>query len=775
MLLNTLAFVAGVCLLQIRPELPAGQFYLLPFLALPLLRWRWWRLPSLFLLGFFWAAWRAEMALSPRLDAALEAQTVLVEGTVADMPARTRSGILRLQLFIERIDTGPGWQEFNGKARLGWYETRFSPAAGERWRLAVRLKRPHGFANPGGFDYERWLFQQRIRATGYVREDNRNRRLSAGQAGLVAMAREHLRTVTAEMQARHPAMALVRALAIGDRSAISSSDWDIMRRTGTSHLMAISGLHISLVAGMFFWLGRLLWSRTGRLAELLAARKFAALLAIAAALFYVVLSGFGIPARRALVMVSVVMLAVVFNRRTTLAAALGLAAIVTLLVDPLSVLSAGWWLSFWAVALIGYLVAGRQGRRGFGGSWLYMHLYLAIGMLPLLLVFFQSASLVAPLANLVAVPSVSLLVVPLSLLGSVVLFLHADTGGILLAAAATLLELLWHWLDWLASGRFAAWQQQPFLWTLLPGVLGLALLLSPRGIPGRWLGVLLLLPVFAVQPDKPADAEVLMTLLDVGQGLAAVVETRNHVLVYDTGPRFSEAFDTGAAVVIPFLRSRGIRRVDTLLVSHGDTDHIGGADSLLSAYRPALALSSVPGKISLPGAGHCLSGQHWEWDGVVFRMLHPDTAAALAGNNTSCVLKITTPAGRSILLTGDIERSAEYQLLREQAAELQSDILVVPHHGSSTSSSPEFVKQVAPLLALFPAGYLNRYRFPKPDVVGRYAGSGARCYQTGETGAIRIRLGTGPEEPVIALYREEVRRYWMHGARRQRLFGYCGK
>jgi competence protein ComEC len=764
MLLNTLAFVAGICLLHTCAELPSWQYGLLLLPVIPLLRWPMMRLPVIVLTGFVWAAFRAEIALVPQLEKGIEAQTVLVEGTVLDIPTRSASGILRLLLHIERIDAGSGWQDFQGRVRLSWYDALVRPGPGERWRLAVRLKRPHGFANPGGFDYERWLFQQRIRATGYVREDARNRRLVDAPLDIITAMRTRLQHAMENLQSGKPAMAMIRALTIGDRSAISVTDWHTLRNSGTSHLMAISGLHISLAAGLLFWLVRGLWAYAGGFAEVIPARKVAALSAVAGALLYAMLAGFGIPSRRAVVMVSVVMLGVVFNRRSSLVPALCLAAVVTLLIDPLSVLSAGWWLSFWAVSLIAYLAAGRHGRHDFGSRWIYMHVLLALGMFPILLVFFQSASLVAPFANVIAVPWVGILVVPLALLGSLVTLLHTATGETLLLAAATLLEPLWYWLEWLAESPLSTWQQhQPLAWTLLPGIPGLLLLLVPRGVPGRWLGLLLLLPVFLVRPERPGPGEVRMTLLDVGQGLAAVVQTQQHVLVYDTGPRFSEAFDTGQAVVIPFLRSQGIRRIDTLIVSHGDNDHIGGAASLLSAYGHARVISSVPGRIQGAVAAHCLRGQHWAWDGVEFRILHPDTDAGPPGNNTSCVLKIGVAGGGGILLTGDIERKAEDILLHQQGeAALRATVLVVPHHGSNSSSSPEFLERVDPSVALFHAGYLNRYRFPKPAVVERLEGRAVGHHQTGLAGAITVRLGGGLGEPEISRYREQARRYWMH-------------
>jgi competence protein ComEC len=306
MLLNTLAFVAGICLLQTCAELPSWQYYLILVPVMPLLRWPLLRLPALFVIGFFWAAWRAELALSPQLPRELEAQTVLVEGTVLDIPTRSASGILRLQLLVERMDAGSGWQDFHGRVRLGWYETTQQPGTGERWQLAVRLKRPHGFANPGGFDYERWLFQQRIRATGYVREDARNRKLAEAHSAFINTLRTRLQLTMQQLQADEPALAMIRALTIGDRSAISPADWKVLRNSGTSHLMAISGLHISLVAGLVFWLVRRLWTHAGHLAEVIPARKVAALTAIAGAVLYAMLAGFGIPARRAVVMVTVV-------------------------------------------------------------------------------------------------------------------------------------------------------------------------------------------------------------------------------------------------------------------------------------------------------------------------------------------------------------------------------------------------------------------------------------------------------------------------------------
>ena len=762
MLLHTIAFFTGVIALQFCTTLPPIYSYLLVPVVLVLFRWPRTRITVFLVVGFFWAALRAEVALAPRLDAGLAGQDLLIEGMVLDIPRRISPRKTRFLFQANRLDSGSGWVDYHGKIRLSNYAAIEALHAGERWRLVVRLKQPHGFSNPGGFDYERWLFEQRIMATGYIRKDPANQRLQDGRIHMIAATRYRLIEIFNAMTDRGTTLGMVRALTVGDRSDISPEQWNTLRATGTSHLMAISGLHISLVAGLVFWLAQFGWSRSGRLTERMPARKAAAVAAILAALLYALLSGFNIPARRAVVMVAVVMLAILFDRYSSLVQALCLAVFVTLIIDPIAVLSVGWWLSFWAVAIIAWLISGRYGRQGIGYRWFYMHIALAICMLPALLMFFQQASLVAPLANFLAVPWVGMLVVPVALLGTLVALINEMAGQTLLAVSAWLLELIWPWLDWLAQLDFSLWQQhQPLAWTLLPAVLGLAVLFMPRGLPGRWTGLVMLLPLFLVQPDKPLHGEIWMTLLDVGQGLATVVQTRHHTLVYDVGPRFSSTFDTGQAVVVPFLRHQGIQHVDKLIISHGDNDHIGGADSLLAAYPVASLLSGVPAKLPDTGAEKCRSGDQWRWDGVTFLILHPDSASSSTGNDASCVLRIELPGERRVLLTGDIEAPSEYALLQNQPDFLSANVLVAPHHGSTTSSSADFVKAVNPAIVLFPAGYQNRYKFPKRVVVERYTAMGAETYTTGESGAITVRLGASTADwPKTSLYRETQRRYW---------------
>jgi competence protein ComEC len=760
MYLKIFCFVMGVIALHGCRTLPDSSSYLLLLPAVMLMRWRVVRLLALFGCGFFWAAWQAQLVMQATLERELEGKTVYVEGAVLAQPQRVSNHLQRFPFAIERIDAGSGWTAFNGTARLNWYAQSTPPMDGERWRLAVRLKQPHGFSNPGGFDYEGWLFQQRIRAVGYVRTDTANRRIAAGSIAGIDRLRNRLLLAFSNLQPR-PSLALIKALTIGDRSGISAQQWSTLTATGTNHLMAISGLHISLVAGLVFALARAGLSACGRLAALLPASRAAALFAIGAALAYAYLSGFGIPARRALVMVTVFMLALLTSRRAPLLRVIGIALLATLLFDPLSVLSAGWWLSFWAVLIIAWVSSGRVGRAGIAQRWLLIHVVLAFGMLPLLLVFFQQASLIAPLANIIAVPLVGLLVVPLALF-AVVLFIIFEPAGIaLLEISATLIQLCWPALQWLASLPHAIWiQHQPAGWTLLPAIIGLALLLMPRGIPGRAAGLVLLLPVFLVRPAAPGQGEALITLLDVGQGLAAVVQTASHVLVYDAGPRFSDSFDTGQAVVVPFLRSQGVRQLDMLVVSHGDNDHIGGVASLLKAYPVRRTLSSVPERLPDNQARSCRRGDQWEWDGVRFSVLHPALQFDGSGNNGSCVVHIEAAGGGRLLLTGDIEQAVEQQLLREQRDRLGAEVLVVPHHGSNTSSSAAFIAAVAPSIALFPAGYLNRYRLPRPEVLARYQAAGVRHFETGRHGALTVRFSAQDSRPRLAAWREQRPRFW---------------
>ena len=755
------AFLAGILALQYLPGLPPTYSYGAIVVALLALRWRLAWLPAMFLLGFFWAAWRAQITLDDVIDTRLEGQTVLVQGVIADLPAGTPARSVHFLFDAERIDAGSGWTDFPRALRLAWYQTREQPALGELWQLAVRLKRPHGYANPGGFDYERWLLQQGIVATGYVREDGRNRLLGNRPRLLTDGFRKTVAGYFDTQAHRSPGMALIRALTIGDDGAIDAKQWDVLRATGTTHLMVISGTHISLVAGLVFWLIRRLWTRLGSWSETVPAARAAGVAALLSAAWYGMLTGLGIPSRRALIMLAVGIVALLAGRWSRPVHVLALAAMVTLVIDPQSVLAGGWWLSFWAVTVIVSITSGRFGPAGFWSRLTRVHLFLAVGMLPPLLLFFQQASVVAPVANLIAVPWVSLLVVPTALAGTVLLSVTTTAGGWLLQLAASMMDFLWPALWWLANQDFALLSlPQPLSWTMPPAIAGMLLLFAPRGFPGKWPGLVLLLPMLVARSPAPEPGEVRVTLLDVGQGLSTVVRTQGHILVYDAGPAYGPDFDTGRAVVVPYLRSQGVGRIDRLVVSHGDNDHIGGVASLLKAYPVDDVLAGVPERVRMRKARQCRSGERWRWDGVDFSVLHPDARRYRKGNNASCVIRIESRAGQRALLTGDIESIAEQRLLTDSPDRVSADVLVVPHHGSLTSSSPAFVQAVHPGYALFPTGYRNRFRFPSETVKERLRETGSVLLDTAAHGAITVRLGSDGRSPEVEAYRCVQRRYW---------------
>ena len=759
-----IAFVVGALTCQWLAEFPQAAWAGTLLIFLPFLRLRPVRLLFLFGLGFFYAQFRAELILNSALPQDMEGWDIDVHGVIIELP-QIKDELTRFVFLVDQVTVEGEPRPLSLKVRLSWYRAPNNLRVGDERCLQVRLKHPRGFSNPGGFDYEGWLFQQGIRATGYVR--------SASDAYAVVnhpwrfpvdQFRQRVQENLQQLLVNRPQQGIILALAAGIRDGLSQEQWRVLSRTGTNHLMAISGLHIGLVAGLFYWLIFHLWRQFPRLTTRWPAAKAAALGGLAGALFYALLAGFAVPTQRALVMLSVVMLGIVRQYHVAVSQSLLLALLAVVLFDPMSLIAIGFWLSFGAVVVIVFATSGdyQITRPSLWRRWGRIQWIVALGLFPLTLFFFQQTSLVAPLANIVAVPWVGVLVVPPVLLGVVLSFILPALAQWVLLFGDQCVTFLWLILEWFAALEFAVWRQHtPSLSALMLAIVGAVWLLSPRGLGLRWLGVIWFLPLFFWRLPSPAAGEVWITLLDVGQGLSAVIRSQEHTLVYDTGPRMSEDFDTGRAVVHPYLVAQGIKHIDLLVIGHNDNDHRGGAESLLQAI-PVRELLTGAG-VELPavyGKRQCQQGDRWAWDGVNIEVLYPKTSGEeRGGNDSSCVLKIAVGVN-ALLLTGDIEKGTERHLVRDQGDRLRAQVLVVPHHGSATSSTRPFLQAVRPKIALFAVGYRNRFGFPRPSVVERYVEEKVNLYDTATHGAITIRMDEHGMIGRPLSHRLAARRYW---------------
>jgi len=720
---------------------------------------------------FYHAAWQAEQRLAVSLPDAWQGRDIEVVGVVAELPRRHERG----QRFVFDVE-----QTITPQAGVPphiylatYADDKTVPLelrAGERWRLTLRLKQPHGTANPHGFDFEAWALERNLRATAYVHNKGDNRRIDTLADGLgyrIETWREAVRDKFAATLGAAPYAGVLSALAIGDQNSIAPAQWQVFTRTGVNHLMSISGLHITMLASLAFALAYWLWRRSARLTLLLPARKAAALAALLTAIGYALLSGFAVPAQRTVYMVGAVAAALWLNRNFSSGQILAIALLGVLLPDPWAVMSAGFWLSFGAVALILYVTAHRIGRSHWLLEYANVQWAMLIGLTPLLLGLFQQASLVSPIANAIAIPLVSLVIVPLALLGAA-LPLWLSHEGAPLWLAHLVMDGVMRFLEWLNALPQAVWTQHaPPAWSVAAAMLGALWILLPRGFPARWLGFLLLLPLFLNAPEPPAQGALRLIVFDVGQGLAVAAQTQNHALLYDAGPDFSGEADSGNRILILTLRALGIGKLDGLVLSHDDSDHTGGAASIMQALPVGWVSSSLPAAhpllYSATHSRRCQDGTSWNWDGVQFDMLHPapdnDGAKKAHDNNQSCVLRISI-GKHSILLAGDIEKNSEARLLKQHADKLLASLLVAPHHGSRSSSSLDFVAATLPDYVVFTAGYRNRFGHPKEEVLQRYADSGAELLRSDEDGAILVEMNAQGLQ--VERYRKTQRRYWTH-------------
>lgn len=766
MRLAAFAFLCGVMVLHSLSALPNRHWaLLLPILLLALRYLPKLRYPLWTLCGLLWA-----LLLTPavvHLPDTLHGAEVTVDGWIASIPEHKPRQIN----FTFQVDAqAPNLA--GERLRLAWWDAPPAapqttpalpmPQVGERWRFTLRLKQPWGSLNPGGFDYERWLYANRISASASIRSQPPQQRLAPAAGYWLGRYRQRVVDSFNAHLPGNPYLGILTALAVGEDSAITPWQWEVFRRSGITHLISISGSHISLVAGMLFTLVWTLWNRLPALALRWPSSCAAALIALLGAGAYTLFSGLSVPAQRSFCMAAVALLALLLQRPVVPSRLLALALFVVLLLDPSAPLSAGFWLSFCAVAVILFSVTGHQQPSIFSTT-VHVQLRISLALLPLTLLFFQQFPPLSPLANLLAIPWVGITVLPLSLLAALFTPISADLQALLLHAAALSMEGLWKLLLWMVSWPGAqVWSRpQPDLGALALALVGMVLWLAPRGLPGRWLGIPLCLPLLFPPPHQPALGGFWFTLLDVGEGLAAVVRTANHVLVYDTGRRFGATLDSGAAVLVPFLNYHGVRKVDLVIISHADTQHSGGVRSLREALPITALATSAAQEMALDHAQACRAGQMWEWDGVRFAILHPP-ANGFTGDNASCVLKVEGVAGR-VLLPGDIESAAESALVRTYGSALAAEVLVAPHHGRRNFSSPAFLQAVNPRYVLFASGYQNRYGYPRPATLATYRATGASVLDSSYHGALTLRVEAG-RALEVERYRERQRRYWRNVA-----------
>lgn len=725
-----------------------------------------------FLLGLSWATFRAEYRLAESLPNEWEQKPILIEGVVAELPTPLDQGV-RFSFDVERVlgNTDSGTSKIpshivlseyaNPKEALMPFQSRYH--AGERWQLLVKLKRPHAQLNPHGFDMEAWSLERNIRAVGTVVSRTPPRLIDAKvwhPAYAVEMLREKIANRMRLVLSQERYFPVLLALAIGQDDAIARDDWLVFLKTGITHLISISGMHITMLSGMASWLIYQLWRRNSRLLSLCPARKMAIAGGVITALIYSLVAGFSIPTQRTLFMLTMFALAFWSGHHIPMRKVLAWALLFVCLLDPWATLSPGFWLSFGAVLVMVIALSGRLERPNWWKEAFQTQWVVTIGLVPLLLILFGQFSLISPFANALAIPLISLIVTPLTLLGAL---LPIDSA---LWLAHMAMALGMKVLVWLSAQPIAVWKQQsPLMVTIAIGFAGMLWLLLPKGLPFRRLAMLTLLPMMMLQAKSLAAGAMQATVLDVGQGLSVAIKTRNHVLLYDTGPVYSKQADAGVRILLPYLQGEGIKSIDGLVISHDDSDHTGGMVSVLEAVPTGWVLTSLALDDERLKGQHgmaCQAGQHWQWDDVRFSILYPSltsSALSLKDNNKSCVLKIET-AGGSFLIPGDIEREVEHNMVDSIPEKLRSDIVVAPHHGSKTSSTSLFLAQVQPHVVIYPVGYLNRHHHPHPKVLARYDEVVDQSYRTDSDGAVIVRFDD--KTYTIDTYRTQAKRYW-HG------------
>ncbi len=701
----------------------------------------------IFALGFAWMGVFSSSIINGKIKDIYLNKSINITGLISELPEISSEKTK----FIFNV-TDP----FKGKIKLSWYGKNLPTIrTGDKWNLTVKLKNNNGYQNIGGFDYERWLFYQQIDATGYVKSSNNNKLLEKSQGFSINEIRQDTRNFLQKFLSKLEFGGVINAVIVGDRSFIDKHNWELFKSTNTTHLSVISGLHIGLISGFVFLLASFVSRKCRVCTSHTPSQIIGSYFGIISALLYALIAGFSIPTQRAFIMASVVFISIILRRHHNIWQLYAIALILVLIVNPVSIFSVGFWLSFYVVAVIIYAASRHK-----NSHWLYRLIYIqiliSIATIPLIAWFFSQGSMLSPIANLIAIPIFSFITTPVSLIGALFSLMHLDyLAKFAFEISNQSLMYLSYILEYLQGFSFNKWRYtQTSSIDLIILIVSVITLILPKQLQLRKLSVLLLILVLYSPTPIPNKNSVLITTLDVGQGLAIVVQTKNHTLLFDTGAAYPSGFNMGDSVINPYLKSKQIKSLDKIIISHGDNDHIGGLDSVLMEFNTDEILSSVPNKIK-HNAKTCSSIESWNWDNVIFEMLNINNS--FIGNNGSCVLKISTNK-HSILLSADIEKKAERHLVETIGDRLRSDILIAPHHGSKTSSSDKFLQKVRPKFVIISSGYKNRFKHPAKIVMDRYKVNNISTINTNCAGQIDVYLDNSIK---INKYRKDYARYYM--------------
>ena len=753
-------FLIGVLIFQTFSTLPSLIWLLaLPIIVAIMVYFPRARSICMVLLGLFWAFIAANQLLLPKLDASLEGQDIELIGDIQEL-THNHPGYTKFILNVHSANWQNQSVEIPRKLVLSWYSNWQVLKRNQYCELTVRLKRHWRYANSGSTDIEKSMFLNAVGARGYVRAGHCEAEIEVSNVNTSLRSYLIQKYESIEHQFRNKEMML--ALTFGERGQLSDQQWNNLRETGTVHLVAISGLHLSIISAFVFMCMNYLLKHSVFICDRFPACKIAALSAIIMAVLYAYLADFTLPTQRALVMVSVALMAVYFGIPIASHVVFAVALFAILIMDPHAVLTASFWMSFTAVFFILLINKYSAPEESNLSKTLKVQVYLGLALLPISFWVFQTGSIIAPLVNLLAVPYVSLLVLPFLLLAQLLFFLNIAWAENLLQLSDYLFDGLWWLIAFFAELPLSALEFQPSFLGVLAFELGLILWIIGRYFPMRILALPMFLAIALHNVYKMSSDEMQLTVLDVGQGLSLILKTQHHSFIYDTGPSYASGFNTGDMVVLPYLKNKNIHRIDKLIVSHSDNDHAGSVNTILKGIEVSELV--VGEKIELEqdvqiSTRLCVQGDEWQWDGVVFKVLHPPRNWHSNDNNHSCVIHVMHRAG-SVLITGDIEAIVEKQLVEQYGDNLRSDVLIAPHHGSKSSSSRRFLARVRPQMAIFSVGYRNRYGFPHANIVSRYEEIDSEHMTTASEGAILIQFDAQDGIRKEPGFRHRTQRYW---------------